>query len=320
MNAEQITYLVFGIVLLLALVFDLGLLSKQTTQITMRKALTQTIFWVSLALAFFAFMWIEDGKVPALEYLSAYLMEWSLSIDNIFVFILIFSFFGLKEQYIPRVLLIGILMAIVFRVIFISVGIVLVERFAWLLYIFGALLLFTGIKMFTANADEEPNLEENKVYKFLRKVLPIMPIDGDGKFTIRANGKRYFTNMFVVVIMLATTDIVFALDSIPAVFAISQNRLVIYTSNIFAVLGLRSLFFLLKGAVNKFVYLQQGIAVVLVFIGLKMLVAYFDIHVPVALSLLVIVVCIAASIVYSISVANRPDNKQVDAGNDRELH
>ncbi|MFT4023848.1 MAG: DUF475 domain-containing protein, partial [Flavihumibacter sp.] len=185
--------------------------------------------------------------------------------------------------------------------------------------IFGALLLFTGIKMFTADSEEEPNLEENRVYKLLRKLLPIMPADGDGRFTIRANGKRYFTNMFVVVIMLATTDIVFALDSIPAVFAISQNRLVIYTSNIFAVLGLRSLFFLLKGAVNKFAYLQQGIAVVLVFIGLKMLVAYFHIHIPVFVSLLVIVVCITASIVYSISVSGRSDN-QVNAGNDRELH
>ncbi len=319
MNAEQITYLVFGIVLLLALAFDLGLLSKRNTKVTIRTALFQTVFWVLLALAFFVFMWLEDGKVPALEYLSAYLMEWSLSIDNIFVFIMIFSFFGLKEQYVPRVLLIGILMAIVFRVIFISVGIVLIERFTWLLYIFGALLLFTGIKMFTAESHEEPNLEENKVYKLLRKALPVIPTDGDGKFMIRVNGKRYFTNMFVVIVMLATTDIVFALDSIPAVFAISQNRLVIYTSNIFAVLGLRSLFFLLKGAVNKFAYLQQGIAVVLVFIGLKMLVTYFNIHVHVVISLLVIVVCILASIVYSISVANRDDAK-VDAGNDRELH
>ncbi|WP_332732078.1 TerC/Alx family metal homeostasis membrane protein [Flavihumibacter sp.] len=305
MTPEQISYIVFGVVVLIALVFDLGLMSKSTTEITMKKALYQTIFWVSLALGFFVFLWFEDGKTIALEYVSAYLMEWSLSIDNIFVFILIFGFFGVKQQYVPRVLLIGIILAIVFRIIFISVGIVLIERFHWLLYVFGALLLYTGIKMFTAKQDEDSDMSDNTVYKFLQRVLPLVAHDGGGKYSIVQDGKRYYTSMFVVVIMLATTDIIFALDSIPAVFAISQNRLVVYTSNIFAVLGLRSLFFLLKGAVNKFAYLQQGIAVVLVFIGLKMLAEIFHIKVPVYISLLVIVLCIGTSIVYSMSVANK---------------
>ncbi|MBZ5858473.1 TerC/Alx family metal homeostasis membrane protein [Flavihumibacter profundi] len=319
MTPEQITYLVFGIVLVIALVFDLGLLSKKTAQVTLKKALIQTVFWILLALSFFVFMWLEDGKNIALEYLSAYLMEWSLSIDNIFVFILIFSFFGVKEEYVPRVLLIGILMAIFLRVIFISIGIVLIERFHWLLYIFGALLLYTGVKMFTAKNDEEINLSENKVYRFIQRILPLVSHDGNGKYSIVDGGKRYYTVLFVVIIMLATTDIVFALDSIPAVFAISQHRMVIYTSNIFAVLGLRSLFFLLKGAVNKFAYLQQGIAVVLVFIGLKMLVEYFEIKIPVFVSLLVIVLCISASVVYSISIAGRTGIDQ--PGNmDRDLH
>jgi tellurite resistance protein TerC len=322
MTPEQITYLVFGIVLLLALFFDLGLMSKKTTQITIKKALVQTIFWVMLALSFFVFMWLEDGKTIALEYLSAYLMEWSLSIDNIFVFILIFAFFAVKEEFIPRVLLIGILMAIIFRVIFISIGIVLVERFHWLLYIFGGLLLYTGIKMFTAKQEEEINLSENKVYRLIQRILPLVSHDGNGRFSIVENGKRFYTSLFVVIIMLATTDIVFALDSIPAVFAISQHRMVIYTSNIFAVLGLRSLFFLLKGAVNKFSYLQQGIAIVLVFIGLKMLVEYFNIHVPVFVSLLVIVLCIVTSIAYSISVSNREAGKLTDEPDQtgRDLH
>ena len=311
MTPEQITYLVFGIVVVLALVFDLGLMSKKSAEITMKKALGQTIFWVSLALAFFVFVWFEDGQKPALEYLSAYLMEWSLSIDNIFVFILIFSFFGVKQEYVPRVLLIGIILAIIFRIIFISVGIVLIERFEWLLYVFGALLLYTGIKMFSAKHDEDTDMSENTVYKFLQRILPLVAHDGGGKYTIRKDGKRYYTSMFVVVIMLATTDIVFALDSIPAVFAISQDRMVVYTSNIFAVLGLRSLFFLLKGAVNKFSYLQQGIAIVLVFIGAKMLIAYFDIHMPIYVSLLVIVFCIGASIVYSIYVANKKAAKEL---------
>jgi tellurite resistance protein TerC len=231
-------------------------------------------------------------------------MEWSLSIDNIFVFILIFTFFKIHSDHVARALLIGILMAIVFRIIFISIGVVLVDKFHWILYIFGAFLIYTGIKIFTAKHDKEYDPGKNPVYKFLNKLLPIYHQDVSGKMIIHRNGKRFYTNMFVVVILLATTDIVFALDSIPAVFAIvteSPNKqLVIYTSNIFAVLGLRSLFFLLKGAVNRFSFLQQGIAVVLIFIGLKMLVEIFQIKVPVYISLLVIVLCLGGSILYSI--------------------
>ena len=316
-----IEYIVFGILLVVALIFDLGLLSKKGTHMTIKKALWQTMFWVTLAMGFFVYIWIENGQKTALEYLSAYLTEWSLSIDNIFVFILIFSFFGVKEDFYARVLLIGIMMAIVFRVIFITVGIALVERFEWLLYIFGVILLYTGIKMFSAKHNEQANLDENKVYRFLKGFLPLIPQDGGGKFTMYYNGKKYYTSIFVVVVMLATTDIVFALDSIPAVFGISQNRLVIYTSNIFAVLGLRSLFFLLKGAVNKFSHLQQGIAVVLVFIGLKMLAEIIPFHIPVYVSLLVILVCITASIVYSLSVAGK--NQPIEMDNthgDTDIH
>ncbi|MEJ7737699.1 MAG: TerC/Alx family metal homeostasis membrane protein [Chitinophagaceae bacterium] len=309
MTPEQLTYLVFGIVLVIALIVDLGLLSKKSTTVSIKKALWQTIFWVSLAFGFFVFLWFEDGQLIAVEYLSAYLMEWSLSIDNIFVFILIFSFFGITEKYYARVLLIGIMMAVVLRILFITIGIELISRFHWLLYVFGVVLLYTGIKMFTAKHDEEQNLEKNKVYKFLLRFLPITNENADGRFTLVKSGKRYYTNMFVVIIMLATTDIIFALDSIPAVFAISQRPMVIYTSNIFAVLGLRSLFFLLKGAVNKFAYLQQGIALVLVFIGLKMLAEIINIRVPVYISLLVILVCIIASILYSVNKVKEEEDE-----------
>ena len=316
MTADQLTYLVFGVVVLLALVFDLGLLSKKSADISIRKALYQTLFWVSLAFLFFGFLWWEEGQRPALEYVSAYLMEWSLSIDNIFVFILIFSFFSIRADHVPRALLIGILMAIVFRVIFISVGVVLVDRFHWLLYIFGAFLVYTGIKIFTTRQEEEYDPAASPVYKFINRFFPVIHEDVSGKLIVKRNGKRYFTNMFVVIIMLATTDIVFALDSIPAVFAIvteSPNKeLIIYTSNIFAVLGLRSLYFLLKGAVSKFEYLQQGIAIVLVFIGLKMLVEFFDIKVPVYVSLIVIVICLAGSILYSIQIANRRNRGKIE--------
>ncbi|MEJ7766201.1 MAG: TerC/Alx family metal homeostasis membrane protein [Chitinophagaceae bacterium] len=310
MTNEQITFLVFGIVIIVALALDLGLLSKKTTTVSLQKALLQTGLWVSLALLFFGFLWFENGHVLAVEYLSAYLMEWSLSIDNIFVFILIFSFFAIKEKYYARALLIGILMAIVLRIFFISIGIQLVERFNWLLYVFGAIILYTGIKMFAAKAGEDEDLSENRIYKLLLRFLPITQDEAGGKFTVVKDGKRYYTNMFVVIVMLATTDIIFALDSIPAVFAISQRPLVIYTSNIFAVLGLRSLFFLLRGAVNKFSYLQQGIAIVLIFIGLKMLAEIFHITVPIYISLLVILVCILASILYSINRAKEVEDEK----------
>lgn len=305
MTPHQIVYTVFGIVLVLALTVDLGLLSKKNTVISIKAALRQTIFWVSLALAFFVFMWIEEGQALALEYLSAYLMEWSLSIDNIFVFILIFSSFQVKEKHYSRVLLIGILMAIIFRVIFITVGVALVQRFEWLLYIFGVFLVYTGYKMFTANDEEAFNPRESKIYRFMQKFLPLVPHDGDGKYVIRENGKPVYTTLFVVVMMLAAIDLVFALDSIPAVMGISRDNLVIYTSNIFAVLGLRSLFFLLRGAVSRFDYLQQGIAIVLVFIGIKMLGEhYISQWIPktimVAISLGMILVCISGSIFYSI--------------------
>ncbi len=311
MDREQVTYLVFGIALVLALIFDLGLLSKKSAVVSTKKALIQTIFWVSLALGFGVFLLLENGHTVAVEYLSAYLMEWSLSIDNIFVFILIFTFFGVKETHYARVLLIGILMAILLRVLFITVGIELVERFRWILYIFGGILVFTGIKMFAAKKDEEIDLEKNGVYKFLKRFFPITNEENGVHLTIIKNGKRFYTKIFIVIVMLATIDVLFALDSIPAVFAISQNRLVVYTSNIFAVLGLRSLFFLLKGAVDKFSHLQQGIAIVLIFIGLKMLaeIPYIDIHIPVYISLIVIVVCLAGAILYSVQVSEKNEGE-----------
>jgi len=302
---QLIAYLVFGIVLIVALVFDLGLLSKKSTIVSIKTAVKQTLFWVGLAMAFFVFMWMYEGQKPALEYISAYLMEWSLSIDNIFVFILIFNSFAVKEKYYPRVLLVGILMAIVFRIIFITIGVALVERFEWILLLFGAFLLYTGYKMFTSTDEEKFNPLESKIYRFLSRILPLAATDGGGKYIIRRNGKPVYTTLFVVIVLLATTDLVFALDSIPAVMGISRERLVIYTSNIFAVLGLRSLFFLLRGAVDKFEYLQQGIAIVLIFIGLKMLTEHWinewmSKDIQVFISLGVILICISGSIFYSI--------------------
>jgi tellurite resistance protein TerC len=300
MTATEWSYLVFFIVLVLAVIFDLGILSKKGKSVSIKQAFFQTLFWVTLGISFFVFVWFEDGQNASLEYLSAYLMEWGLSIDNIFVFILIFAYFNIPSKHINRVLLLGILMAIVLRVVFITIGISLVTRFHWILYIFGAILVYTGIKMFVVDSEAEFDPKENTVYKILKRILPLSHDHTSGNFTQKINGKKHYTLLFVVMIMLAATDIVFAFDSIPAVFAITQNKMVIYTSNIFAVLGLRSLFFLFKNSFDKFKYLKEGIAVILIFIGLKMLIEYFGIELHIVISLLVIVLCLGGAVLFSI--------------------
>jgi tellurite resistance protein TerC len=314
MNQHQLIYLVFGAVVILALVFDLGLLSKKNQKIGLKTALTQTVFWVALSFLFCAFIWWQNeagnGKKDAILYITAYLLEWSLSVDNIFVFIIIFSFFKVKEINFSRVLLLGILMAIFFRIIFIALGSELVARFDWIMYIFGIFLVFTGIKMFASNEDDDFNPETNWAYKLLTKLMRTTNEEPNGNFIIKKNGKTFFTTLAMVVVMLGLIDIVFAVDSIPAVFSVipdPSKKMLIYSSNIFAVLGLRSLFFLLRGAASKFDYLQEGIAIVLLFIGVKMLIPLLEyvgvdkkyLHIPEWASLAVIVFCISGSIVYS---------------------
>ena len=308
MNKTTVIYLVFGIALLVALVFDLGVISKKHQTITIKKALLQTLLWVGLSLAFWAFVWVEKDSHVATKYISAYLMEWSLSIDNVFVFILIFSYLKINEHDIGRALLIGVLLAIVFRIGFIAAGIEIIDRFHWVLYIFGAFLLYTGFTLFFQKHDEEFKPQDSSIYKLMNRFFRISDENPEGKYTIRKNGKLYFTTLSLVIFMLAGTDILFAFDSIPTVVSLvrekanvpfsSDDIMVIYSSNIFAVLGLRSLFFLLRGAAGQFQYLQQGIAVVLLFIGVKMLIESY-VHISIYVSLGVIVVCIAASIVYS---------------------
>lgn len=310
MSPDQITYLTFGVLLVLALILDLGLLSKKNQTISIQKALWQTLFWVGLSIAFCLFLWVEKTPLVATKYFTAYLMEWSLSVDNIFVFILIFTFFKVDELDAGRALLIGILLAIVFRIIFIAIGIELIERFHWILYVFGLFLVYTGLKLFAKKDEAEFDPATTGIYKFMKKYLRLSEVEPKGRYFITLHEKTYFTTLSVVVIMLAGVDIAFALDSIPTVVSLvrdnarssfsSDDILVIYSSNIFAILGLRSLFFLLRGAVDKFDFLQQGIAIVLVFIGVKMLLEIFHIKIHITISLAVIVACITGSIFYSI--------------------
>lgn len=309
MNADQITYLTFGVLLTIALVFDLGILSRKNQVISIKKALWQTLFWVGLSLAFCVFLWIEKTPLVATKYFTAYLMEWSLSVDNIFVFILIFTYFRVEEADAGRALLIGILLAILFRIIFIAVGIGLIERFHWILYVFGAFLIYTGIKLFSKKDEAEFDPGETGIYKFMKSYLRLSEVEPKGRYFIRLHGKVFFTTLAVVVVMLAAVDLAFALDSIPTVVSLVRDKadapfsaddiLVIYSSNIFAILGLRSLFFLLRGAVDKFDYLQQGIAIVLIFIGIKMLLEIFHIRISIFISLAVIVACLLGAVFYS---------------------
>ena len=301
--------------LLAALVLDLGLLSKKNEAVGMKKALVQTLFWVGLSMAFCIFLWVEKTPLVSTKFFAAYLMEWSLSIDNIFVFILIFTYFKIKSEDAGRALLIGILLAIVFRIIFIALGIELINRFHWILYVFGFFLLYTGYHLFVKKDEAEFDPGETKIYKFITRFFRVTSQEPHGKYFLNIKGRVYFTSLSVVVFMLATVDIAFALDSIPTVVSLvrenastgftSDDILVIYSSNIFAVLGLRSLFFLLKGAVDQFDYLQQGIAIVLIFIGLKMLLEFFGIHLSIFISLCVIMLCLSGSILYSIENKRR---------------
>lgn len=315
MSHTEIVYTIFGIVLIIALILDLGLMSKKGKEVTIKQATIQTIFWVGLSLAFWAFVWYENGTNAATKYISAYLMEWSLSIDNIFVFILIFSAFKVLEKDMGRALLIGILLAIVFRILFIAVGIGLIDRFHWIMYVFGAFLLYTGIKLFMQKEGHEFNIKDSKFFNWVQQVLPFTDEDPKGKYMLKTNGKKRLTTLSLVVIVLAVTDIAFALDSIPTVVSLVRDNaaapfsasdiIVIYSSNIFAILGLRSLFFLLRGAANKFRFLQQGIAFILVFIGLKMLIEFFHIHIHIGISLGVIILCVGVSIAASILIPEK---------------
>jgi len=287
---------VFLVVTVVALFIDLAVLSRIQERISMKAALYQSIGWVCLALAFGGLLWYSEGHGAFVEYITAYTMEYSLSMDNIFVFILLFGFFAIQEKNIPKVLFYGILIAVLLRVIFIFVGVALVEQFEWVLYIFGAVLVYTGLKILWEKEGESADPSRNFLYRMLSKSLNIEQSQASGKLIVRRNRKNYFTILFLAVVVIGSTDLIFAIDSIPAAFGITRDRMIIMTSNIFAVLGLRAMFFMLRGAVQKFHLLQQGISLVLLFIGLKMLGGMVHIKIPNLISLAVILVVLGLSV------------------------
>lgn len=291
-------WIVFWIVVVLALFIDLVVLNKHHGKVSIKEALTMVCAWVSLALIFGGAVWWVHGSTQALEYITGYLIEYSLSIDNMFVFIMIFSFFAVPREYQPKVLLWGILGAVIMRFIFIFIGVQLITKFSFMIYLFGALLIWTAIKMLI-HKEEKKDLSQNIFLKFAKKIIPFKDdYHGDNFFT-KVNGKLFATPLLACVFVIEGSDLIFALDSIPAVLSITQDTFIVYTSNIFAIIGLRSLYFLLAGMASKFEYLKYGIALVLAFVGLKMVLSSI-VHLPIWLSLLVIATILASTILISL--------------------
>src|SRR6185369_2429783 len=294
----------FFIVLMLSL--DLGLLNRKAHTIRYREAWIWTGVWVTLAMVFAYLVFRFQGKQSGLEFLTGYIIELSLSVDNLFVFILIFSVFKVPAKYQHRVLFWGVLGALFMRLTMIFVGAALLNRFHWIIYIFGAFLIYTGIKMFK---QEETDIrpDENPVVKLVTRFLPVTDYYEGKKFFTKVNGRRMGTLLLLVLVIVEVADLVFAVDSIPAIFAITTNTFIVYTSNVFAILGLRSMYFLLAGVIEKFHYLRVGLAIVLTFIGVKMLIVAAGIHIPIWVSLIFVAVVLLGSVAASLFFATDSD-------------
>jgi tellurite resistance protein TerC len=300
MDIQSELFIVFSVVIIGFLVADLGYFNRQAHKIEPKSALIQSLFWVAVAFCFGFLIFLFMGRELAAEFMSAYVTEKMLSVDNLFVIMLIFNFFKLEERYHHKVLFWGILGAIVFRGVFILTGSYLINQFHWVLYIFGALLVYTGIRLLKDKKEEHANFEKNGVFKAAKRFLPFTTSPHGGKFFVKERGKWYVTILFMIVLLVESTDIIFAVDSIPAAFSISQRPFIVFTSNIFAVMGLRALFFLIESVLHKFHHLQKGLSFILIFIGVKMLLGIFDIHISSLVSFGVIMAALGLSLWMSV--------------------
>lgn len=294
----------FHILIFLILGIDLGIFSRNAHKVPLKEALLWSGVWITVALAFNLFVLFEFGKTRALEFLTGYLIEYSLSVDNIFVFILIFSYFAVPEKYQHKVLFWGIMGALVMRGIFIFAGVALINRFHWIVIIFGGFLIVTGIKMMIQK-DVQVDPSKNPVVRLARRFLPVTEESDKGRFFARMNSKTYVTPLFLVLLIIESTDLLFAVDSIPAVLAVSHERFIVYTSNIFAILGLRSLYFAVSGIMGYFRYLKTGLAFILTFVGLKMVASFFHFEIPILISLAVIASILIISILASVLISRK---------------
>ena len=291
-------WIAFWVIVLAALFIDLAVLNKHHGKVTMKEAALMVCAWVSLALLFGGAIWLVEGPRHALEFYTGYVLEYSLSVDNMFVFIMIFGYFAIPHNLQPKALLWGIVGAVILRFMFIFLGVQLISLFSWTIYVFGALLIFTAAKMLLQKEDDNFDPSQSFILKLLRKVMPIKTdYHGENFFVLEA-GKRMATPLLAAVMVIEMSDLIFAVDSIPAVLSITQDTFLVYSSNIFAIIGLRSLYFLLSGMAGKFPYLKYGISVILFFVGIKMLLSHFF-PIPIVASLGVIVGILTLSVLAS---------------------
>jgi len=300
-------FIAFVIVML---AIDLGIFQRKAHVVRPQEAALWTATWVTLSLVLGGIFYFWLGQEKAIEYITGYVLEWSLSVDNIFVFVLVFTYFKVPFKYQQRVLLWGILGALVLRGIMIIVGVALIEAFGWILYVFGAFLLITGLRMLFSKGDDDTDLEKNPALRLVRRLIPVSSeYDGQKFFTVK-NGVRMATPLLLVLVVIEFTDLLFAVDSIPAIFAVTTDGFIVFTASIMAVLGLRSMYFLLAHVVHRFVYLKTGLALILVYIGCKMLL--LDVfHIPSLVSLGVILAVLAVSIVASLMFGKPEEPRQV---------
>lgn len=303
MSEDTILWGSFSLFVIGMLALDLGVFHRKSHSVSVREALTWTAVWIALAMLFNLFVYHYFDKQEALEFFTAYMVEKSLSIDNIFVIIMIFSYFRVPDAYQHKVLFWGIFGALVMRVIFIFAGIELIHKFHWLIYVFGAFLIVTGARM-VFGEDKPMDPEKNPIVKLVRKIFPVTASFEGDRFFVKRDSRIWATPLFIVVMLIEGTDLIFAVDSIPAIISISEDPFIVYTSNVFAILGLRSLYFALAGIEKYFTYLKYGLATILVFVGIKMLIADFY-KIPVEISLIVIAFLLAISMIASVVVRKK---------------
>jgi len=295
----------FNVFVLVMLALDLGVFHRKAHVVTFRESIAWTVVWVVLALVFNGWVWHQYGSQKALQFFTGYLIEKSLSVDNVFVFALLFSYFAVPAVYQHKVLFWGILGALVMRAFMIAAGAALIAKFTWVVYLFGAFLILTGIKM-VVKREEEIHPERNPVVRWFKRLMKVTPDYRRDKFFVFENGRRHATPLFVVLLLVEVSDLIFAVDSIPAIFAVTTDPFIVYTSNVFAILGLRSLYFALAGVMDKFHYLKIGLGAVLAFVGVKMLLAHTSYKIDTLVSLGVVAGILAVSVVASLLRPARP--------------
>ena len=306
MENKILLWIGFNLFVLVMLALDLGVFHRKAHEVKFREAITWSAIWIALALLFNAGVWIYFGEIKAIEFLTGYIVEKSLSVDNIFVFVLIFTSFQVPAIYQHRVLFWGVLGALVMRIIFILAGVTLITKFHWIIYVFGVFLILTGIKI-ARDKGTKINIANSPVLKFIRRFIPVTTNYVESKFVVKLDNKWHATPLFLVLILVETTDLIFAVDSIPAILAITSDPFIVYTSNVFAILGLRSLYFALAGSLKYFTYLHYGLALILVFVGIKMLISdFYKLNPFVSLAIIGVILAgsIAASFIWKVKDKN----------------